>query len=222
MNRITHSIFLIFTVFILLCSTKVEAQYQNSNSSKMPLGFMSSQYWQFNYLTKQDSSINIDNDMGARIFAKSGLGLLLGSVGFLGGLIFGCKTSDYCALGAIFAPVGFILGSSLGVKLVSNAHDNDAPFGILLLAGLGGIGVGAGTGYLIGKAIDDKSVGGVSFISAVVFGLVAEIWVSELEYSSKDDSDWDEYIYNDSDKYVFHEYVKNTQVFNFELFRIQL
>ena len=34
--------------------------------------------------------------------------------------------------------------------------------------------------------------------------------------------EWDEYIYRETEKLVFHEYVKTTQVFNFDLFRIQL
>ncbi len=119
-------------------------------------------------------------------------------------------------------PVGFVLGSSFGVSLVSEKYGNEIPYGIIVLGGT----VSFVSAFALGEKIRKNSNSNViipHLIGAIILSLAAEIFISEIDYSTFEyDEEWDEYIYNDSDKLDFHEYVKSTQVINFELFRIQL
>lgn len=234
MNKITHGIFLIFIVFLLLCSTKVEAQYQNSNSNKMPLSFISSQYWQNSNTAENDSVMIVENRWFPRTAHKFAIGLLYGTGGALIGLAGGAGLTSLANNSTFMAmiPAGYVFLSALGVKSVSDDYGDGIEYGSYTLILLGGV-VGFIAPYLIGNnefsLVDSHGSGNsdtilAKLISSIFLTVISEIAVSELVYTNAREPDLneDEYIYNETDKLVFHEYVKTTQVFNFELFRIQL
>jgi hypothetical protein len=221
MNKITHSIFLIFATFLILSSTNVDAQYLNTNSNKIPLGFMSSQYWQNNYSEENDSLFVDASHWYLRVPHKFGIGLLGGALGFGAGLGFGYLFRIPPAY-YLLPPIGYLIGSSIGVSIVSKNYGKSVTYTLIFLGGtVSFVGV-----YAIGEKIrkNSKNTSIIpQLIGAVFLSLAAEIFISEIDDSSFEyDKEWDEYIYNETDKLVFHKYVKSTQVFNFELFRIQL
>ncbi len=90
----TNQLLLSILFFTILCATKVDAQYLNSNSNKMPLSFMSSQYWQNSYTDETDSTIIDASHWYLRIPHKFGIGILLGGLGALGGIGLGYGTQS--------------------------------------------------------------------------------------------------------------------------------
>ena len=187
----------------------------------MSLSFMSEQYWQNSYIAENDSVVIDASHWYLRVPHKFGIGILGGALGFGAGLGFGYLFRSLVIFYGL-PPVAYIVGSSIGVDIVSQNYGNDVPYVILLLGGIGGFASGIGLGELLQEIIKNDHTIGPHLIGIIVMTLVGEIAFSEIEYNTEYDSEWDEYIYNESDKLVFHEYVKSTQVFNFELFRIQL
>jgi hypothetical protein len=223
MNKITHGIFFIFILFQILCSSKVEAQYLNSNSNKMPLSFISSQYWQNSYTVEDDSVVIDASHWYLRVPHKFGIGLLLGGLGGLAGTGLGAIITPNSWLGfVILAPVGYTILSAVGVNSVASIYGQNTSYGIVFLAGALGYGLGIPIGTFLSNDNVKNDELGYQLLSGLFLSLALEIFFSELNFNTSTDEEWDEYIYNETDKLVFHEYVKTTQVFNFELLRIQL
>ncbi|MBL1214801.1 MAG: hypothetical protein HND52_15690 [Ignavibacteriae bacterium] len=230
MNKITHGIFLVFTLFQMFSTSRVDAQYLNSKSNKMPLSFMSSQFWQ-NDSTNETVLLSSNFSLGfSRVFHKFGIGLLMGSVGgfglgYLGAaayhVISDSKDLSGLGVGIIGASLGFVLFSSLGVTIVSDIYEQDTSYGIVLVGGLAGIVSGTTLGYLVQKSFTNKNELPI-FIGAVVGLFAGEIILSEIEFPDWDEYEKDKEIQADVNDLTFHEYVKSTQVINFELLRIQL
>ena len=216
-------ILLSILIFSILLSISVNAQYLTENSSKIPLNFMSSQYWQNNYSEENDSLVIDASHWYLRIPHKFGIGLMLGGLGALAGTGLGAIITPNSWGGfVLFAPIGYTILSAVGVKAVSSHYGQIAPYLILLLGGIGGFASGIGLGELLQEVIKNDHTIIPHLFSIIAMTLIGEITLSELEYNTEYNTEWDEYIYNKTDKLVFHEYVKSTQVFNFELLRIQL
>jgi hypothetical protein len=158
-----------------------------------------------------------------RVPHKFGIGLVLGGLGALAGTGLGVAITPNSWYGfIIFAPVSYTILSAVGVNSVASIYGQNTSYGIVLLGGAIGYGLGIPIGTFLSEGNVTNDELGYQLISGLFLSLIMEILVSEFNFSTMPDEEWDEYTHNKTDKLVFHEYVKSTQVFNFELFRIQL
>ena len=153
MNRVSF----LFVMIILLFSNTINAFSQRKNDTpsvtsalfRTPENSANFFFLKYDTTFSSDSGKSTGFNRSLIVLKKVGIGGLLGTVlilpgALIGGGIFGNKDEVWGALaGALIGGyVGYIIGSSYGVHLVSVEKNPESNFGLTLLSGFIGVGIG--------------------------------------------------------------------------------
>jgi hypothetical protein len=156
-SSITNLVSFLSVMIILLFSNTINAFSQRKNDTPSVASALfrtpenSAKFFFLKYDTtfSSDSGKSTGFNRSLIVLKKVGIGGLLGTVfilpgALIGGGIFGNKDEAWGALaGALIGGyVGYIIGSSYGVHLVSVEKNPESNFGLTLLSGFIGVGIG--------------------------------------------------------------------------------
>ncbi|MGA3286831.1 MAG: hypothetical protein ABSD46_05360 [Bacteroidota bacterium] len=183
-TSIINRVSFLFVMFILLLSNTINALSQRKNDApSVSSAIFRTHENSVNYFfLKYDTTLSSDSGMSTVlhrsliVLKKVGIGGLLGTVSMLpgaliGGIISSNKDDAWSGLVGVLIGgyIGYVVGSSYGVHSVSLKENQESNFGLTLLSGFIGVGIG---GAISAITHNGKVGTSVAFIFPIAFPIM--------------------------------------------------